>query len=550
MLFLIASTVPFRRLSFRLGYFADQVTTETMSLDGVTEVAVNTKDCIVYLLENTESQNEIKLYVSAPRVTDIDTTKDGSVQKISIQSEENTVRCYVEIKMPGGVNIPKLKFNSEGDRIQDLVFYDYKDGSTWNTPLIIGELEFIIDDSFPNIIFDNEHEVTTLTVSGSYCVCNFHKLKITTMNFDVTLGSLSVIQNSEISANKVTVNTPLGTHCVAGATVNSVDSASCPNRATRDAGITATYIDASTYCTSELYVCSDSAGSCPASGTGVTAGQGSFTISLDDGPVQVLVDGSTTTASASFIPTFDTFSVTSQQVLKENKDDFSTEPEDPRIYLYETVSPGYTKMWTHSSLKQYIQARPWLISLLSLNLLRPAYHRDTLIHIPGGVCPYGGDTSVKTNTLVSEKLKELSFMESKHLVSAKSDTEYHKYVLTAENEYIREKISFLGDNILIWVCLIVSLIIAIFSVFSIFLLAGRLQLRVESLYKKHLEKARNFSATKKQNQGDQNMVNCKADEASYRQKYIGKLTYSAIYYPSTYRNGLVHMQETTFSQKA
>jgi len=235
-----------------------------------------------------------------------------------------------------------------------------------------------------------------------------------------------------------------------------------------------------------------------------------------------LVDGSTTTASASFIPTLDTFSVTSQQVLKENKDDFSTEPEDPRIYLYETVSPGYTKMWTHSSLKQYIQARPWLISLLSLNLLRPAYYRDTLIHIPGGVCPYGGDTSVKTNTLVSERLKELSFIESKHLVSAKTDDSYHKYTLTAENKYKREEIIFLGDNKLIWVCLVTSLIIAALSVLYVIYQTGSLQLSLENMYKDYLERARKFSTAKKRNHQGQVIVTTKNWTASYRQKYLGK----------------------------
>jgi hypothetical protein len=126
------------------------------------------------------------------------------------------------------------------------MLYDHRHGSTWQTPLTISTLEFVISDSYPNIYFENQHVVNALTVSGSFCVCSFEKLKVASMNFDVVLGSLSVVQNSVYEENKVVVQTPHGTHCVAGATVNTVDTA-CPIQTTRDAGITATFVDTSSY---------------------------------------------------------------------------------------------------------------------------------------------------------------------------------------------------------------------------------------------------------------------------------------------------------------
>jgi hypothetical protein len=246
-------------------------------------------------------------------------------------------------------------------------------------------------------------------------------------------------------------------------------------------------------------VCSDSASSCPSSGTSATSDQGNFTVTLDDGPIQFLIDGSSTSASSTYIPTLDTFAITSQKTLTDNKEDFNTEPQDPRIYLYEVISPGYSKMWTHSSLKQYIEARPWLISFLSLNLLKPTFYRDTLIHIPGGACPFAGSSSVKSNTLISEKIKALSFIESGHLISAKEDNTYYKFILTAENDYIKREIVFLGDNILIWTCLIISFIIGIFSVYVVGDILLKMFKSISSYYKKYLRDARKLSKTKKIN---------------------------------------------------
>ena len=80
-----------RKFPVRLGYFADKVTEEDLSLNGITELAVNTKNCVLYLLENPDSRSEVELYVSAGRSTGIDTSTSGAVQTIKIHSDIGAV---------------------------------------------------------------------------------------------------------------------------------------------------------------------------------------------------------------------------------------------------------------------------------------------------------------------------------------------------------------------------------------------------------------------------------------------------------------------------
>ena len=47
----------------RYGYFANRVQTKSISISGVTEIDVKTKNWIVYILENTDSTSLIDLYV-------------------------------------------------------------------------------------------------------------------------------------------------------------------------------------------------------------------------------------------------------------------------------------------------------------------------------------------------------------------------------------------------------------------------------------------------------------------------------------------------------
>ena len=80
-----------RKFSVRLGYFADKVTEEEVSLNGITELAVNTKNCVLYLLENPDSRSKVEIYVSAGRSTSIDTFTRETVQSIEILSDIETV---------------------------------------------------------------------------------------------------------------------------------------------------------------------------------------------------------------------------------------------------------------------------------------------------------------------------------------------------------------------------------------------------------------------------------------------------------------------------
>ena len=116
------------------------------------------------------------------------------------------------MKIPGGVTIPKLTFTFDGDTIEDLQIYDYKDGSKWTTPMIITNLVFTVSNAYPNVMFQNPHQVSSLSVSGSYCNCNFDYLKIASMTFTVNVGSLSILQNSIYTQNSIIVKTPHGTH--------------------------------------------------------------------------------------------------------------------------------------------------------------------------------------------------------------------------------------------------------------------------------------------------------------------------------------------------
>ena len=208
-------------------------------------------------------------------------------------------------------------------------------------------------------------------------------MKIGIMDFEMTVGSLNILQSKDYPINSITVKTTYGTHCIAGDVVNTQDS-DCPTETERALGITATVVDPVTWCTSVLYVCSDNAGSCPASGTTPIPGQTSITITLNDGPVNFQIDGSKTTQNVAYGPDKDTLAVTSQNDIRTNAEDFSNAPKESRIYIYEVVGPFYQRMWVHSSLRQYLEIRPWLISLLSVTLLKPAYERGTLIYIPRG----------------------------------------------------------------------------------------------------------------------------------------------------------------------
>ena len=337
------------------------------------------------------------------------------------------------------------------------------------------------------------------------------------MDFHIVFGSLNILQNKIYPENKITVKTPHGTHCVAGQTINSVDT-SCPDEETREAGITSTFIDTSTYCQSDLYVCSNTSTSCPTPVTPPSASQGDFQLTLDDGPIQFLIDSSATPVSSTFAPKFDTFAVTSQNKLRENKEEFSADSEDSRMYFYEIVSPNLAEIWIHIFLKEYLEARVWLISVLSLNFLTPTTFQNSLIHIPNSTCPNAASGSTVSNTYISSGLKSLSFTESKHVIAESARDTYYTYDVTADNKFKKKEIHFLDGNFLILFCMVIMSLATVFLVIIVFLMVVKLKTGIEERYHKTLAKARTFSQAKRSHKNNGYCFNVKEDRQKSKKK--------------------------------
>jgi hypothetical protein len=240
-------------------------------------------------------------------------------------------------------------------------------------------------------------------------------------------------------------------------------------------------------------MCDSTAAGCPNAGNT----KATFTISLDDGPISLLMSDGDTTSTHSFLPTFDDFAITSLNILTDNNNDFSSAQYDPRIYLYEIVSPDYKRMWVHSQKKQFIEARPWLLSILSMGILKPSYIRGTLIHIPAN-CPLYSANNVKQNTLIKDKLWSKVYTQDTHLIAQKANGTYYEFFITSKGDYLQNTIPFINNNIYIMICLIVSSVIALYSVIAVFLILLRLKWKLERWLDNYLEKKRKFAKAKKE----------------------------------------------------
>ena len=196
----------------RLGYFADKITEFSLPIAATTDFEFQIKDCRTYILENTASTTNINVYISAERDTSIKSTTTGTTITTEVLSSDVLPRCYVELKIPGGVTLNSLKFTYNGDKIQDVILSDTLDGSTWATVMDITTLTFEIDDSLPVVTFQGAHTIASLDITGTYCLCSFETTAITVMNYDVDVGSLYIVQNSAFTENRVQVETPDGLH--------------------------------------------------------------------------------------------------------------------------------------------------------------------------------------------------------------------------------------------------------------------------------------------------------------------------------------------------
>ena len=61
-----------------------------------------------------------------------------------------------------------LEFPDQASK--NLIVYDYKDGSTWTSPLVVTNLVIAVDRANPNIFFRNEHEVANFRATGAFCI--------------------------------------------------------------------------------------------------------------------------------------------------------------------------------------------------------------------------------------------------------------------------------------------------------------------------------------------------------------------------------------------
>ena len=159
--------------------------------------------------------------MSSNRDASLSTSMSGTTQTIVANSDSSLPKCFLEIKIPGGVSINQMSFIFTGGLSENMLVYDYKDGSSWNTPMIINTLQFTISDSYPVIKLENAHQVTSLSVTRTYCACTFVKVRINSMTYNINVGTLNINQNSVFTENKLTITTPDGLFCVAGSTVNS-----------------------------------------------------------------------------------------------------------------------------------------------------------------------------------------------------------------------------------------------------------------------------------------------------------------------------------------
>ena len=197
---------------------------KSLDVNGITEFSFDVTNCYIYLLENKDSNSKIDLFMSSNRDASLSTSASGTVQTIVAHSDTSLPRCFLEIKVPGDVSINQMSFTFNGGSSENILVYDHKDGGSWNTPMIVGTLQFTVSDSYPVIKFENAHQINSLIVSGTYCACTFDKVRISSMTYNINVGSLNINQNSVFTENKLTITTPDGLFCAAGSTVTSTNT--------------------------------------------------------------------------------------------------------------------------------------------------------------------------------------------------------------------------------------------------------------------------------------------------------------------------------------
>ena len=294
------------------------------------------------------------------------------------------------------------------------------------------------------------------------------------------------------------MSTSGGTHSIASASVN-LGNENCRIKKLNNTSATHKNSTNSSKCISSGYVCSDKATNCPEASDPVQPGQSVLNIKLADGPVVLNIQDSPPTEHVTFFPATDTFANSSLNVLQKNKKDFSEESSDSRLYIYDVIGPGYSKVWAHSSLKQYIEARPWFVSILSMSLLSPNYYRDTLIHIPSNKYLKKGYSPVVRDWHISHKLQELSYMDAGHIVVSFENDTYYETTLNSDNTYVTIEIPFLNNNGLIIASIITSFLIGLLGIVSSLKLFSIAYYYIENYYYLQMHNLRNFALARYNN---------------------------------------------------
>jgi hypothetical protein len=104
------------------------------------------------------------------------------------------------------------------------------------------------------------------------------------------------------------------------------------------------------------------------------------------------------------LPNTNQYTASSIHLLNDNKVEFSDLTKEPIIYVYDIKGPGYRKVWVHSSRRQFLEARPWMMFLLSCGILDPKYFFETIIEIPSS-CPLVSSDDTTQNYYTNNRLK-------------------------------------------------------------------------------------------------------------------------------------------------
>jgi hypothetical protein len=225
-------------------------------------------------------------------------------------------------------------------------------------------------------------------------------------------------------------------------------------------------------------------------------------LKLKDGPIQFINKESIFTEKVFYYSDYDMFNSASRKQLQAVRSDFEHDSSDPRLYIYEVYGIGYSKTWVHSSLKQYIEARPWLLAMLSLSILKPSYYRETVVHIPGGVCPHHLVDEKEQDFYISNLLKDHVYLGSGHLVALKENDTYFEAIKRIDNEVVLQEIPFLNGNYFISISLIVSVAIALYSVMMLLIIFTKTVKEIILNHHKRIVELRRFALTKKSNTTD------------------------------------------------